>query len=352
MYALVQLLHEAYTATDDLKTTFEIVMIDFAKAFDHVNHYIVLRKLENRGVPPLLLRWVHAFLYQRQQRIKIGSTLSEWCYINGGVPQGTKIAILLFLVMIDDLKLICPTIKFVDDVTASESKPLVGPSVMGGALGEVKVWSGDNDMNANPTKTKRLLVNFSKDKGAHHDVEFDSVTIKLNSEAKLLGVIIQDDLKWDNHISFIVSRASQRLHCLRILKRSGFSQSQLVTIYCSRIRSILDYACQVWHPGITQSQSHDIERVQIRAMGIIAPYMPYWEAINNFKLEYLEKRRMTLMKRTYEEIKDENNIIHHLLPPLRESRYNLRNPKPRISAKTRIKRTDNSFINFAIKHFE
>ena len=58
------------------------------------------------------------------------------------------------------------------------------------------------------------------------------------------------------------------------------------------------------------------------------------------------------MKRTYEEIKDENNIIHHLLPPLRESRYNLRNPKPRIGAKTRIKRTDNSFINFAIKHFE
>lgn len=278
--------------------------------------------------------------------------MSEWCYLNGGVPQGTKLAILLFLVMINDLKPICPTIKFVDDVTSSESKPLIGPSQMGGALVNVSDFSLDNDMNANPTKTKRMLINFSEDKNAYHDLYFNEALVQICTKAKLLGVIIQDDLKWDSHVSMIVSKASQRLHYLRILRRSGYSDKDLIQIYISRIRSILDYACQVWHPGLTQYLAHDLERVQIRAMGIIRPDLTYWQALETYNLQDLDERRTKLCNITYNSIKQPDNIIHNLLPDVRPNTYNIRSHKQRLPIKSRVKRTDSSFINYAVKKFE
>ena len=327
-------------------------MIDFAKAFDHINHSIVLRKLKEMGVPIILLQWIHAFLYHRQQRVKIGSHISDWCFLNGGVPQGTKLAILLFLVMINDLKLICPTIKFVDNVTTTEGKPIIGPNAMGGALNEVHDWSKLNDMNANPSKTKRLQVCFTREELTHHELIFNGVSVQFSKEARLLGVIIQNDLKWDSHVHSIVTKASQRLHCLRILKRSGYNDSQLIDIYSCKIRSIVEYACQVWHPGLTQSQCHDIERVQVRAMRIIKPRLDYWKALELFDMPYLEERRVTLCKRLYEERLKEDNIIHDLLPSVRKPTYNFTHHKSRVTTKTRVKRTDNSFIQYAINKFE
>lgn len=352
VYALIKLLHDAYMTTDNLLNTFEIVMVDFAKAFDHINHRIVLNKLEDMGVPPILLRWIHSFLFNRQQRVKIGNLTSTWCYLNGGVPQGTKIAILLFLVMINDLDPICSTIKFVDDVTGSEGKTLVGPSVMGGSLIQVKSWSNDNDMDVNPSKTKRLLINFSNNKDSYHELHFDTELIDLCSKAKLLGVIIQDNLKWDSHVCYIVSRASQLLHYIRTLKRSGYSDKDLIQIYTGKLRSILEYACQVWHPGLTLSLSQDIERVQIRALKIIRPDLQYHEALDMYNLPYLDQRRTQICQKTYSQIKQPNHVLHSLLPPIRETNYNLRSKKQRVSHRTRVKRSDNSFINYAVNHFE
>ncbi len=82
--------------------TVQIVLIDYQKAFDHINLAIILQKLVSFGVPDFLILWVQSFLAGSQQRIKIKQTVSSWVTINGGVPQGTKHGPLLFVVQIDD----------------------------------------------------------------------------------------------------------------------------------------------------------------------------------------------------------------------------------------------------------
>ena len=70
-------------------TQARVLLIDFSKAFDHIDHAMLLEKLQARGVPSILLRWTYSFLQNRQQCVKVGGLFSDWLSPNGGVPQGT-----------------------------------------------------------------------------------------------------------------------------------------------------------------------------------------------------------------------------------------------------------------------
>jgi len=83
---------------------------------------------------------------------------------------------------------------------------------------------------------------------------------------KLLGVTIDDDLKWSTHVNTICSKASSRLHFLKVLKRCSLSTSDLLYFYISAVRPLLEYACPAWHTSLTSEQSKQIERIQVRAV--------------------------------------------------------------------------------------
>ena len=87
--ALVEMTHRWYGATDLLNTYVRVVMLDFSKAFDLINHHILLEKLTNSGLPRHIVRWIGAFLLDRSQKVMIGSNCSTSGSPNGGVPQGT-----------------------------------------------------------------------------------------------------------------------------------------------------------------------------------------------------------------------------------------------------------------------
>ena len=87
--ALVEMTHRWYEATDLLNTYVRVVMLDFSKAFDLINHHILLEKLTNSGLPRHIVRWIGAFLLDRSQKVMIGSNCSRSGSPNGGVPQGT-----------------------------------------------------------------------------------------------------------------------------------------------------------------------------------------------------------------------------------------------------------------------
>ena len=126
--------HQAIDEHDSVRTLF----IDYSKAFDHVDHATVLRKLAALGVQPFLLKWMHSFLKDRKQRIKIGDVFSSWASPNGGMPQGTFLGPYVFLVLINDHSTLVATFKFVDDVTMTEIiKANPTPSQMQSAANEM-----------------------------------------------------------------------------------------------------------------------------------------------------------------------------------------------------------------------
>ena len=120
VHALINLVHNWSADMDKLRHFVRVLLLDFQKAFDHVDHTIVIKKLLDMGVHGCLVRWTASFLTNRRQRVKIGDVLSEWVSTNGGVPQGTKSAALLFLIMVNDFLTKLPMVKYVDDATVSE----------------------------------------------------------------------------------------------------------------------------------------------------------------------------------------------------------------------------------------
>ena len=103
-HALVDLLHQCYTSTDASKQYARILLLDFSKAFDLINHNILLQKFASFGLPNILMKWIASFLTERTQQVKLCNTQSDWNYIHGGVPQGTKLGPVHVVLMINDLK--------------------------------------------------------------------------------------------------------------------------------------------------------------------------------------------------------------------------------------------------------
>ena len=108
---------------------------------------------------------------------------------------------------------------------------------------------------------------------------------------KLLGVILTSNLKWSKHVEYICSKASKRLYTLRMLKRSGVRPSDLRSGYSNFIKSVLEYACPLWHASLSSSLRDDAEGIQRRAIGIIYPYLSYSQRLQELNLPTLGSLR-------------------------------------------------------------
>ena len=135
-----------------------MLLVDYSKSFDHINHEILIAKLCGMGLPAHLVRWMAAFLVDRQQCVKIGDTVSNIRYPNGGIPRGTLFGPPKnFLVQSNDLQTPCPIFKYVDDVCNNTSVPMLqeSPDI-------ITDWSRHNDMRINATKTKEMIICFCR----------------------------------------------------------------------------------------------------------------------------------------------------------------------------------------------
>ena len=101
MHALLSFIHYIINRSDDSKNVIRIFVLDFVNAVDHIDHKILLCKLSSMEVPPIIIKWISNFLTEREQRVRIGPYVSEWQRIYGGVPQGTVLGPILFLVMVN-----------------------------------------------------------------------------------------------------------------------------------------------------------------------------------------------------------------------------------------------------------
>ena len=144
-----------------------------------------------------------------------------------------------------------------------------------------------------------MLFNTSKKNDFTPALHLDDEILEVTEELKLLGVNITDDLKWNSNTKYITSKAYSRLWILRRLKNLGASNAELVDCYIKQARSILEYCSVVWHAGLSQINTIDIERVQKSACAIILgrQYTGYQPALVSLGLERLDTRREGLCTR-------------------------------------------------------
>ena len=221
------------------------------------------------------------------------------------------------------------------------------------ATNQAKVWSDQNNMQINSDKTKVMEIYFGKKKLELKDIVIENKTLEKVDTIKVLGVMINDRLNWSEHVNFITAKATRRLYFLVLLLRAGTPKQDVLQVYFSVIRSVLEYASEVWHGGLTQELSDKIEHIQKRAVKLIFPEAAYDEACETHSIPSLCDRRKEKCKKLFNDIQRPQHKLHHLLPPVTEKRT-LRETSTRkyyLPAKC-TNRFLGSPINYCIKEFQ
>jgi hypothetical protein len=160
-------------------------------------------------------------------------------------------------------------------------------------LETINQWSEENKMHLNVEKSKAMIFNFTHNYKFTTNISHNGDDMQVIDETKLLGTIITNDLKWHRNTEDIVKRANARMRILHKISEFSAPVEDMVQIYVSYIRSILEQSCTIWHSSLTQEDIDDLERVQKSAMRIILKenYQTYDQALETLMLSKLSERR-------------------------------------------------------------
>jgi uncharacterized spore protein YtfJ len=262
------------------------------------------------------------------QVTKFRNEFSQEARVKGGVPQGSKIEPIAFIIHINDLPLIISPINqededislFMDDTTLSEviditqhvsNCPIVNSQRN---VDNILQFTRNQNMELNSKKCKEMLVDFRKVKTIIPAIAIGGDIFTRVKSFKLPGIWIDDDLKWNTNTVYIIKRAVKRLYLLKVLKGYNAAMEDLKAFYTGVIRSVLEYGAQIWNGNLTVEQSNDIERLQKRALRIILPGMSYDHALRQSNLKTLKERRDVMCVDMIKKMSNPGHKLHHLLP--------------------------------------
>ncbi len=270
----LQLLHvlDEWTQSLDDGKTLDVVYFDFKKAFDKVPHRRLFSKLRSYGIQGQTLNWITQFLTGRQQRVCVNGTTSSWNQVTSGVPQGSVLGPILFVIYINDLPeaTTSPMFLFADDTKLyREIASQEDVETLQGDIQAMEDWSDTWRLEFHPQKCKVMSLST---RGTHpSDANYtmrglgdDQATpIQRVEEEKDLGVITDCALSFDSHVSKVVTKANQ---ISGIIRRSftNLNTRTFRLLFKALVRPHLEYAQSAWQP-YKIGQVTAIERVQRRA---------------------------------------------------------------------------------------
>ena len=357
---LIQLLQFVH-ATLDLKQPHAVLAacIDLSKAFNRVDHSLVVQDLYDMHTPAWLLRIVIAYLSDRSMFLMYNGEQSSQKMLPGGGPQGAYLGGLIFIIKYNGAFLRPPiprpisgpvakskskAVKFVDDGTVAVSIELksclvpdpvdrVRPfnyhertghilpeenNLLQYFIADTEDFVNKNNMVINKEKTKVISFTKSRKWDFPPEVKFsDGTPIEYIAETKLVGVVLSQDLKWKKNTTYICEKARAKLWTLRRLLKFDLDVYDLFDVFCKEIRSILEMAVPVWHSSLTKQQSYDIENIQKLAMKIILQekYVNYELACTLFSAKTLAARRLQLCtKFALKNQKSEQSLFSNFIP--------------------------------------
>ncbi|CAB4043879.1 Hypothetical predicted protein, partial [Paramuricea clavata] len=243
--ALIKSQHQWLEWLDKNANYVRVLSFDFSKAFDSVPHDLLFEKVKKLPINPYVVNWLISFLENRIQRVMVDGMVTEYLYINRGVPQGTVLSPVLFSIMVDDIKTADPSnalVKFADDLTLGVPGNESGDTSRSEAAC-LQDWAEENRMPLKLEKTYEMVVR------RHTSVVLPELipSIKRKTWLKLLGVTLQDNpCNWDLHLEEMLKKASGRMYIMRVCKYYGLSIKQLDLLFDSLIMSIFTFAIELW----------------------------------------------------------------------------------------------------------
>lgn len=294
---LLSTLQEWYNGLLDRNPT-DCIYIDFRKAFDSVPHRFLLHKLYLYGIRGKIHDWISNFLNDRTFVVKIDDSISELQKIRSGVPQGSVIGPLLFILFINDLphiiKLPVQIRLYADDVKLFLThQSTMSCHLLQEALDNVYKWSIDWSLPMAPDKTTFIRIGTQKNIYPYH---IGNTELIQSSSIRDLGIIIDQKLTFQEHISKIIKSAYFRSYqLLRAFKSvNPIVWAKLFKIY---VLPILEYASEIWNPYLKES-INKIEKVQkfytriaLTKCRIVSNKVSYIKRLQFFKLQQLISRR-------------------------------------------------------------
>ena len=218
---LVYIVHKIYEALER-DNEIRAVFLDISKAFDRVWHRGLLAKLCNLGVEGQLLNWFSSYLSNPKQRVVIEGVHSDWCNIQTGVPQGSVLGPLLFLIYINDLpnSVNSNCFLFADDCFLLEEvqSPDASALMLNNDLASISPWANQWLVTMNETKTKSMFFSLKRDKLDHPSLIMKGVAIEEVAVHEHLGLTLSSNLSWRPHVLKIHQKASRKLNLLKPLK--------------------------------------------------------------------------------------------------------------------------------------
>ena len=266
---------EYVTSILDSEDSADVIYLDFSKAFDKVSHRKLIRKLWSYGIRGSLLGWISNWLLGRKQRVVLNGEESDWTDVTSGVPQGSVLGPLLFILYANDLDLgiNCRIYKFADDtklVVRIKKKNIESKSYVDNINGQKNLtklvgWSDRWDMQFNESKCKVLHLGSNN---PNFSYSMNGVWLESSKAEKDLGVFVDDKLRFSKQYLEARNKANRMLG---FISRNVAHRSKEVikTLYNAYVRPHLEYCVQAWSPHY-KNDIEMLEKVQHRATKLVS----------------------------------------------------------------------------------
>ena len=301
------------------------VFIDLKKAFDTVDHKILLKKLYNYGIRGNVHRWFSSYLSGRTQYVTINNNKSKTLEIQCGVPQGSILGPLLFIIYVNDICNVSEllyNILYADDTSVLlEGKHLdVLVNTMNKELDLLHVWLKANKLSLNTQKTYFMVFHRARHKININNIMIENVLLKQVRSLKYLGLVIDDKLKWIDHIAHVKNKISRGIGIIGKAK-PFLNKKCLCNLYYSFIYPYLIYCVEVWGNAIDThllplcALQNKIVRI-INCSHYKAPTNPIYYELSILPLKKVVTQRIALMMYKYS---------HGMLPRAMNELYTFNN---------------------------